>query len=99
MTISIVLCTYNGEKYLRRQLDSLRAQTLPPCETLIADDASADGTTALVSEYIRTHGLGNWTLTANRTNTGYRRNFRDKNKPLLQHFKRFFSRILHQELK
>ena len=77
MTISIVLCTYNGEKYLRRQLDSLRAQTLPPCETLIADDTSADGTAALVSEYIRTHGLGNWTLTANRTNAGYRRNFRD----------------------
>ena len=31
MKISIALCAYNGEKYLRAQLDSLRAQTLRRC--------------------------------------------------------------------
>lgn len=29
MTISIALCTYNGERYLQEQLDSIAAQTRP----------------------------------------------------------------------
>lgn len=77
MNISIVLCTYNGERFLREQLDSLRAQTLPPCEVLISDDASTDGTAALVSAYIREHSLDSWRLTVNDANKDYRRNFRD----------------------
>ena len=77
MDISIVLCAFNGEKYLRAQLDSLQAQTLPPCEVIIADDASADGTAALAAGYIRAHGLDRWRLSMNEVNLGYRRNFRD----------------------
>ena len=26
-TVSVVMCTYNGEKYLREQMDSILAQT------------------------------------------------------------------------
>jgi len=77
MNISIVLCTYNGEKYLTEQLDSLRAQTLPPDEVLICDDASTDGSAALAARYIRAHGLARWRLSVNEANKGYRRNFRD----------------------
>lgn len=28
-TVSVVMCTYNGEKYLREQMDSILAQTYP----------------------------------------------------------------------
>lgn len=40
--ISIALCTYNGEKYLRQQLDSFVHQTLAPYELVVCDDASSD---------------------------------------------------------
>lgn len=50
-SVSIVLCTYNGEKYLREQLDSLLAQTYPLHEIIIQDDHSTDGTMAILREY------------------------------------------------
>lgn len=50
--VSIVVCTYNGEKYLREQIDSLLAQTYPIYEIIIQDDCSTDSTWAIVEEYI-----------------------------------------------
>lgn len=50
-SVSVVLCTYNGEKYLREQLDSLLAQTYPLHEIIIQDDQSTDGTMAILREY------------------------------------------------
>ena len=49
-SVSIVLCTYNGEKYLREQLDSLLAQTYPLHEIIIQDDGSTDGTWEILEE-------------------------------------------------
>lgn len=51
-TISVALCTYNGEAYLREQLESIAAQTVPPIEVVIADDGSTDGTVALIEHFI-----------------------------------------------
>ena len=34
-SVSIVLCTFNGEKYLRQQLDTLLQQTYPLLETVM----------------------------------------------------------------
>ena len=42
--VSIALCTYNGNAFLREQLDSLVRQTRPPDEVIICDDASTDAT-------------------------------------------------------
>ena len=39
-SVSIVLCTYNGEKYVREQIDSLLAQSYPIHEIIIQDDGS-----------------------------------------------------------
>lgn len=50
-SVSIVLCTYNGEKYLREQLDSLLAQTYPLHEIIVQDDGSTDGTWEILEEY------------------------------------------------
>ena len=38
--VSVVLCTYNGEKYIREQLESIVSQTYPIHELLIQDDCS-----------------------------------------------------------
>lgn len=49
--ISIVLCTYNGEKYLREQLHTLVNQTYPFYELIICDDASMDSTRDIIREF------------------------------------------------
>lgn len=49
--ISVVVCTYNGAKYLRPQLDSIIGQTLRPCEIIIQDDGSTDDTWNILEEY------------------------------------------------
>lgn len=49
--VSVVLCTYNGEKHLRAQVDSILSQTYPSLELVISDDASTDGTRAVLESY------------------------------------------------
>ncbi len=53
--VSIVLCTYNGERYLHKQLDSLLQQTYPIFEIIIQDDHSQDGTFTILEEYAHDH--------------------------------------------
>lgn len=54
-TVSVVLCTYNGEKYLREQLDSVVRQTYPLHEIIIQDDGSTDETMQIALEYAAQH--------------------------------------------
>lgn len=49
--ISIVLCTYNGEKYIDEQVASLLAQTYQHLEIIICDDASTDNSPGLLAKY------------------------------------------------
>ena len=49
--VSVVMCTYNGEKYLRDQLQSILDQTRPPDEIIISDDGSTDSTLHIVAEF------------------------------------------------
>ncbi len=49
--ISVVVCTYNGEKYIEKQLDSLIAQTYPLHEIIIQDDGSTDGTVSILHRF------------------------------------------------
>lgn len=49
--VSVVMCTYNGEKYLRQQLDSIVNQSYPIYELLIQDDASTDSTLKILQAY------------------------------------------------
>ncbi len=77
MNISIVMATYNGEKYLVEQLDSLRDQTKPAYEVIIQDDGSTDSTKELVKTYISDNGLeSSWTFIENEVNLGYAENFK-----------------------
>lgn len=45
------MCTYNGEKYLREQLQSIASQTLLPDELVICDDRSTDSTTDIIGDF------------------------------------------------
>lgn len=50
-TVQILMSTYNGEKYLRTQLDSILNQTYPSIDILIRDDGSTDGTLSILKAY------------------------------------------------
>ncbi|MEJ5260300.1 MAG: glycosyltransferase family 2 protein [Anaerohalosphaeraceae bacterium] len=49
--ISVIIPAYNAETVIRRAIDSVLAQTLPPCEIIVVDDGSADGTRQAVQSY------------------------------------------------
>lgn len=50
---SIALATYQGERYLKQQLDSYSTQTRLPDELVVSDDHSTDSTQAIVEEFKR----------------------------------------------
>ncbi|BFK74654.1 glycosyltransferase family 2 protein [Megasphaera elsdenii] len=72
--ISIALCTYNGEKYIGEQLQSIMQQTLQPDEIVICDDQSKDRTIDVIKNTLK-YWNGNWRLIQNSKNLGYKKNF------------------------
>ena len=79
MRTCVVLCTYNGERFLGPQLDSLLAQTRRPECIVIADDASDDGTWSLLEGFrgrAETQGV-EVDAARNPCNLGFARNFSD----------------------
>lgn len=54
VTVSVIVLTYNHARYIRQALDSILAQETDfPYEILVGDDASTDGTQAILREYAR----------------------------------------------
>lgn len=51
MKVSIVVATYNGEKYLEEQLNSFVNQTIMPDEIVISDDNSSDSTVDICNKF------------------------------------------------
>ena len=71
--ISIALCTYNGERFLREQMDSLLGQTYANLEIVCVDDCSSDGTLGILREYeSRDRRIS---VHRNSSNLGFRKNF------------------------
>lgn len=73
-TVSIIMGTYNGEKFIREQLDSILAQTYPIKEIIIQDDGSTDGTIAICEEYAEKYP--NIHFSCNEHNLGFNLNFK-----------------------
>lgn len=71
--VHIVLATYNGEKYLREQIDSLLAQTYQDFDIEICDDGSSDATVEIVKECMQKDSR--ISLHQNENNLGYVKNF------------------------
>ena len=49
--VDILLATYNGEKYLKEQIESILTQTYSNFRLLISDDCSTDGTWSILNHY------------------------------------------------
>ena len=75
MKISVVMSSYNGEKYIEDQLKSIQGQERPADEVLIRDDGSTDNTVKIARHFIQTHHLKNWRVEVNSQNLGWRENF------------------------
>lgn len=50
--VDILLATYNGEQYLREQLNSILSQSYSNFRLLISDDLSTDSTREILAEYV-----------------------------------------------
>ena len=72
-SVSVVMATYNGEKFIREQLDSIIAQTMSPHEIIIVDDASSDSTKEILAAYAAQYPYIKPYF--NITNLGYIKNF------------------------
>lgn len=57
MKISVVMATYNGEKYLEQQIVSILEQTVKPDEFIVCDDGSTDRTIAILEKFAQQNKL------------------------------------------
>ena len=73
-TVSIIMGTYNGAKYIREQLDSILAQTYPLKEIIIQDDGSTDDTIAICQAYQEKYPIVHFSR--NEHNLGFNANFK-----------------------
>ena len=51
MTVSVIMATYNGEKYIKEQLESIVPFLQEGDELIVSDDGSTDSTLDIVREY------------------------------------------------
>ena len=76
MTTAVAIALYNGEKFIEKQLDTIRLQTVKVDRVVLCDDGSSDNTFGLVEDYISKFELGDsWKIYKNEKNLGYARNF------------------------
>ncbi len=50
--LSVVLPTFNGEKFIKEAIDSVLAQTFKDWELIVVDDCSSDSTSDIIREYV-----------------------------------------------
>lgn len=72
-TVQILMSTYNGEKYIRRQIDSIMAQEDIEVHLLVRDDGSKDNTVSIVREYVNRYPSQVELVTGE--NMGYKKSF------------------------
>lgn len=75
--ISVAMTTYNGEKYVLKQLSSIYCQTRKVDEVIISDDCSSDKTVFLINKYIKDNNIDNCKLVVNKDRKGFIKNFWD----------------------
>jgi Glycosyl transferase family 2 len=54
ISISVALCTYNGQRFLGEQLSSIATQSVLPNEVVISDDGSTDATLSILGDFAHT---------------------------------------------
>jgi glycosyltransferase involved in cell wall biosynthesis len=74
MRLSVALCTFNGERYLLEQLESIERQTRLPDEIVVCDDGSEDDTAAIIGRFT-SRARVKVSLCVNPTRLGVTQNF------------------------
>lgn len=78
MKTSVVMATYNGEKFLKKQLNSIVNQTVLPDEIIVVDDTSTDTTLDILDAYSKKYSDKiPFRIIAREENLGYIANFID----------------------
>lgn len=60
--VTVLMCTYNGERFLAQQLDSIASQTYREWNLVVSDDGSTDATLDILRQYSATWGEGKLTV-------------------------------------
>lgn len=71
--VSVIMCVYNGEKYLSQQISSILNQTYTTLELLILDDCSSDKSLDIINHYLQLDSRIK--LIKNPVNLGFNKNF------------------------
>lgn len=71
--ISIAMTTYNGEKFLREQIESIISQTFTDWELVVCDDCSKDSSWFILEKYRQLDSRIK--IYKNETNLGFKKNF------------------------
>ncbi|MGB0109497.1 MAG: glycosyltransferase family 2 protein [Terriglobales bacterium] len=74
LSISVAMCSFNGERFLSAQLESIAAQDRPPDELVVCDDGSSDGSIEIVREFAQSAPFPT-RLVVNEKNLGSTKNF------------------------
>jgi len=60
--VTVLMCTYNGERFLAQQLDSIARQTYSVWNVVVSDDGSTDSTLEILHQYSESWGEGKLTV-------------------------------------
>jgi glycosyltransferase involved in cell wall biosynthesis len=74
MSYDVVLATYNGERYIKSQLESILSQSVKPVRILIRDDGSRDNTVSILRD-IKKQSNTDIIIISDGINLGYIKNF------------------------
>ena len=75
LSVGVVICTFNGVKYLLEQLESILKQTYLPDHIVISDDGSTDGTWDFLESWVSKQPGIEVTIIRNEKQLGVLRNF------------------------
>ena len=65
MKISVVMATHNGQKYVKKQIKTIRSQITKRDEVIIIDDCSNDDTVKILNNLIQDNQLIEWVFEEN----------------------------------
>lgn len=74
MKLSVALCTYNGARFIKEQIDSILNQSTPVDEIVVCDDGSTDETINILERYQNT-GRADIAIHQNSEKKGATKNF------------------------
>tara|TARA_B110000879_G_C11166566_1_gene511525 strand:+ start:826 stop:1962 length:1137 start_codon:yes stop_codon:yes gene_type:complete len=73
--VSVAMASYNGERFIAQQLESIIQQDYPNIEIIISDDKSSDRTIQILKSYVQMNSSVTIKIYSNQENLGYIKNF------------------------